>query len=294
MYTLIRLQESTLPTVIKLPVLLLQPCTPGHSPGSSLCLSCVQDLAHTQLCLCFASPILTKPNAICSCLCFKSPARNKEKSKYLCWAVTLSIQAINDRLQQSLCMLCGISTVLAPASQPHQDGTPTIKSWVLTWGKMTECDWNMALKKKPQKQTPKTKTKTHKQTNHKKTWEKSSDPPCVRWEEPGLCVQFHAEQHFHSGSSVGNFCPSACNTSCQSALKYFRAAFLCKVPSLKPCGGLIFLGTELLFVWADQGDEDVCYQINSWTSDLCFWEAAGLQCLVNPGSWSGVSGPVQN
>lgn len=151
MYTLIRLQESTHPAVIKLPVLVLQPCTPGHSPGSRLCLSCVLDLAHTQLCLSFASPILTKPNAICSCVCFKSPARNKEKSKYLCWAVTLSIQAINDRLQQSLFVLCGISTVLAPASQPHQDETPTINSWVLTWGKMTECDWNMAFKKNPTK-----------------------------------------------------------------------------------------------------------------------------------------------
>lgn len=151
MYTLIRLQESTHPAVIKLPVLVLQPCTPGHSPGSRLCLSYMLDLAHTQLCLSFASPILTKPNAICSCVCFKSPARNKEKSKYLCWAVTLSIQAINDRLQQSLFVLCGIPTVLAPASQPHQDETPTINSWVLTWGKMTECDWNMAFKKNPTK-----------------------------------------------------------------------------------------------------------------------------------------------
>lgn len=66
---------------------------------------------------------------------------------------------------------------------------------------------------------------------------------------PGLYVQFLAEQHFHSElwSSVGDFCPSAWDTSYQSACKYFRAAFLCEVPSLKPCGALSFLGTEPLF-----------------------------------------------
>lgn len=142
MYTLIRLQESTHAAVIKLAVLCSSPAHLGTALGAALPLLC----AGFGSCptLSFASPILTKPNAICSCVCFKSPARNKEKCKYLCWAVTLSIQAINDRLQQSLCVLCGISTVLAPASQPHQDETPTINSWVLTWGKMTECDWNMA------------------------------------------------------------------------------------------------------------------------------------------------------
>lgn len=43
---------------------------------------------------------------------------------------------------------CRVSTELAPASQPHQDETPTINSWVLTSGKMTEGDWNMAFKTK--------------------------------------------------------------------------------------------------------------------------------------------------
>lgn len=72
----------------------------GPALGAAVCWT---ELVPTSVSM--ASPILPKPNAICSRVCCKSPARNKEKFKYLCWVVTLSIQAINDRLQQSLLVL---------------------------------------------------------------------------------------------------------------------------------------------------------------------------------------------
>lgn len=63
--TLTGLQKPTCPVLIKLPVLLLQPYECGHSPGNSICLSCMLDLADTQLFLyCFSHPSKTKCNLL--------------------------------------------------------------------------------------------------------------------------------------------------------------------------------------------------------------------------------------
>lgn len=105
----------------------------------------------------------------------------------------------------------------------------------------------MALK---ETNPPITKTKTHKQTNHKKS-EKNHQTFAVSEEKCLVSVcSFLQNSIFtlNSGSSAGDFCSSTWDTSCQSAHKYFRAAFLCKVPSLNPHGGLSLLGTEPLFL----------------------------------------------
>lgn len=100
-YTLIRLQEPTHPAVIKLHMLRFSPAHMGTALGTaSASPVCWIQLIPSSVSI--ASSILAKTNAICSCVCCKSSARNKEKFKYLRWVVTLSIQAINDRLQQSL------------------------------------------------------------------------------------------------------------------------------------------------------------------------------------------------
>lgn len=147
-YSLIRVQEPTHPAMIKLHMLVLQPCAHGHSPRNSICLSCMLDSAHTQLCLyCFFHPSKNKCNLL---VCMLQELCQEQREVQIFALGCYSFHS-GDKWQasaQSFGAECRVSTELAPASQPHQDETPTINSWVLTWGKRMEGDWNMAFKKK--------------------------------------------------------------------------------------------------------------------------------------------------
>lgn len=123
----------------------------------------------------------------------------------------------------------------------------------------------------------------------------------------GLCVQFPAEQHFHSElwELCWWFLFQYLGHKLSVCTQIFQSCFPLQSSKLKPTWRPEFTWDwTSFFIWADKGDEDICYQINSWTSELCFWEAAGLQCLVTPGrewwdssrcelaqdtSWSGVT-----